>query len=100
MHLLALADDVAEPELPFELLLQQQVLANEIAPLDRALQHRKQRVGLDRLLDEAMRPGLHRFDRFRHAAVAGHHDDLGIRMGLLELPKQLEAVGVRAASCR
>jgi hypothetical protein len=58
VHLLALADDVAEAELPFDLLLEQQVLARQVAPLDRALEHRQQRVGLDRLLDEAVRPAF------------------------------------------
>ena len=95
VHLLALADDVAEPELPFELLLEQQVLADQIAPLDGALEHREQRVGLDRLLDEAVRARLHRLDRLRHAAMAGDDDDFGIGMDLLELPQQLEAVRVR-----
>ena len=65
VHLLALADDVAEAELPFELLLEQQVLADQVAALDGALEHRQQRVGLDRLLDEAVRAGLHRLDRLR-----------------------------------
>ena len=50
-------------ELPFELLLEQQVLADQVSPLDRALEHGQQRVGLDRLLDEAVRAGLHRLDR-------------------------------------
>ena len=95
MHLLALADDVAEAELPFELLLEQQVLADAVAPLDRPLQHRQQRVGLDRLLDEAVRARLHRLDRLRHAAVAGDDDDLGVGVDLLELAQQLEAVDVR-----
>ena len=95
VHLLALADDVAEPELPLELLLEQQVLADQIAPLDGALEHRQQRVGLDRLLDEAVRAGLHRLDGLGHAAVAGDDDDFGIGMDLLELPEQLQPVGVR-----
>ena len=95
VHLLALADDVPEAELPFELLLEQQVLADQVAALDRALEHRQQRVGLDRLLDEAVRPRLHRLDRLDHAAVAGDDDDLGVGVDLLELPQQLEAVGVR-----
>ena len=53
VHLLALADDVAEAELVLDLLLEQQVLAEQVAPLDGPLEHREQRVGVDRLLDEA-----------------------------------------------
>jgi hypothetical protein len=100
VHLLALADDVAEPELPLELLLEQQVLADEIAPLDRALEHGEQRVGLDRLLDEAVSAGLHGLDRLRHASVAGDDDDFRVRMNLLELAQELQAVGVRQQHVR
>ena len=81
VHLLALADDVAEPELPLELLLEEQVLPHQIASLYGALEHRQQRVGLDRLFNEAVGAGLHRFDRLRHAAMAGDHDDFGIADG-------------------
>src|SRR6266542_3555159 len=84
VHLLALADDVAEPELSLELLLQQQVLADEIAPLDRALEHRQQRVRLDRLLDETVRTPLHRLDRLRNAPVTGDNDDFRVRVRLFE----------------
>ena len=94
VHLLALADDVAEAELPLELLLEQEVLADEIAALDRALEHLQQRIGLDGLLDEAVRARLHRLDGLDDAAVAGDHDDLGVGVDLLEFPEQLEAVRV------
>ncbi len=94
VHLLALADDVAEAELALELLLEQLVLAYQLAALDRALEHRQQRVGLDRLLDEAVRAGLHRLDRLGHAAVAGDDDDFGRGMRLLEPAQQLQPVRV------
>ncbi len=95
VHLLALADDVAELEAPLQLLLEQQVLADQVAALDRPLEDGQQGVRLDRLLDEAVRPRLHRLDRLRHVAVPGDHDHLGVAVGLLELPQQLQPVGVR-----
>ena len=95
VHLLALADDVAEAELPLELLLEQQVLADQVAPLDRALEHGEEGVGLDRLLDEAVRPRLHRLHGLRHAAVARDHDDFGVGMRLLELAEEFQPVDVR-----
>ena len=66
----------------------------QVAALDRALEHRQQRVGLDRLLDEAVRAGLHRLDRLRHAAVAGDDDHLGVGVRLLEPAQQLQPVDV------
>ena len=80
---------------PSQLLLQQQVLADEVATLDRALEHGQQRVRLDGLLDEAVRARLHRLDGLGHAAVAGDDDDLGVGVDLLELAQQLEPVGIR-----
>ena len=94
VHLLALADDVAEAELVLDLLLQQQVLAEQVAPLDRALELGEQGVGVDRLLGELEGARLHRLDRLLHRAVTGDDDDLGVGMRLLEPAQQLEPVDV------
>src|SRR5262245_1523953 len=94
VHLLALADDVAEAELPFHLHLEEGVLVDEIPALDGPLEHGQQRIGLDRLLDEAVRAPLHRLDGLRHAAVAGDDDDFRVGVRLLELPQQLQPVDV------
>src|SRR5258708_7481968 len=94
VHLLALADDVPEAELPFDLLLQQEVLTDEVAPLDRALQHREQRVWLDGLLDDASRAPLHGFHGLWHAAIARDAANLDVAMDLLELAHQLQPVDI------
>ncbi len=94
VHLLALADDVAEPELPVELLFEQKIFPDEIAAFDRALEHLQQRVGLDGLLHETVRPGFHRLNRLDDTPMSGDDDDLGIGVNLFEFAEQLEAVGV------
>ncbi len=80
---------------PSSFCLSSRFSPTQVAALDRALEHRQQRVRLDRLLDEAVRAGLHRLDRLRHAAVAGDDDHFGLGIGLLELAEQLEPVRVR-----
>ena len=57
-------------------------------------EHRQQRVGLDRLLDETVGARLHRLDRLRHAAVAGDDDHFGVGVGLLEPAQQLQPVDI------
>ena len=62
-----------------ELLLEQQVLVDEVAPLDRVLEHRRAGVSASiGFSTKLMRAGLHRLDRLRDAAVAGDDDDLGV----------------------
>ena len=95
VHLLALADDVPESELPFQLLFQKKVFANQVSTLDGPLEHGQERVRLDGLLDEAVRPRLHGLDGLGDAAVPRDDDDLCIRVDLLELTEQLEPVGIR-----
>ena len=94
MHLLALADDVAEPELPFELLFEQEVLTDQVAAFDRTLEHLQQRIGLDWLFHETMGPRFHRLNRLDDTPVAGHDNDLGVGVNLFEFAEQLETVGV------
>ena len=62
--------------------------------LDRLLELVEQPLGVDRLLEEVERAGLDRLDRPRDVALAGDDDDLGLRVELLELADQLDAVDV------
>jgi hypothetical protein len=60
-----------------------------------SVEHDQEHVGIDGLLDEAERARLHRFDRFRHAPIAGHHDDLRLGARLFEVFEEIDAVRIR-----
>ena len=90
LHRLASRDEVAESRVRSELFLQFPVFGGQLILLARLVQLRKQQRHLDRFLDETERAGIHRLDRLRHAAVAGHHDHLRFRIGRLELDQQVE----------
>ena len=93
-HLVAARDDVGEARVIAQLFLQPLVFGRQLELLGGLVEHDEQHIGIDRLLDEAERPGFHRLDGLRHAAVAGHHDDLRLRARLLEVPQEVDAVGV------
>ncbi len=93
-HLVAARDDVREARVVAQLFFQPLVFGRELELLGGLVEHDEQHVGVDRLLDEAEGAGLHRLDRLRHAAVAGDHDDLRLRAGLLEIAQQVDAVGI------
>ena len=54
----------------------------------------EQPLGVNRLLEEVERAGLDGLDRSRDVALAGDDDDFGLRIELLELADQLDAVDV------
>ena len=93
-HLVAARHDVGEARVLAQLLLEPLVLGRQLKLLGGLVEHHQQHVGIDRLLDEAERAGLHRLDGLRHTAVPGDHDDLRLRARLLEISQQVDAVGV------
>ena len=93
-HLVAARDDVREARMVAQLFLQPLVFGRELQLFGGLIEHHQQHVRIHGLLDEAEGAGLHRLDGLRHAAVAGHHDDLRLGARFLEVLEEIDAVRV------
>ena len=78
-----------EAEAALVLLLEEDQLGHQPAPLHRPVQQQEQVVGVDRLREEVGGALLHRPHRLLHRAVGGHDDDRGLGV---RVPGRLEHV--------
>ena len=81
LHGLAPADDVAEAELPLELVPEPEVLLPEGLVLQGPLDRQQELLVLERLLDVVEGPDLHRLDGRFDRGVGGDDDDDGLGAG-------------------
>ena len=91
-HSHALLELIVEPLDDRLRLAQFDVLRTESPDFEPALQHRQDRLELERLLDVIERARLHRFHGRVDRAVAGHHDAAEVRVDFARRGEQRDAI--------
>ena len=94
------ADDARTAAARGRFFLQQAVIIQQAALLERARDQQQQVIGIDRLGEKVERALFHRLDGVLDAAVRGHHDHRQLRVELLHRAQHPHAVALGQAEIR